>query len=77
MNERSENGERGFSLQTVDKSIRVVTTTIQGVKKWSEYRDQVPLVFEIFGKSIVLVKYCQFSVRHECENGTSSRIAFY
>ena len=43
-------GETGFTLQTVDKTMKFVTSTIQGVRKWNEYRDQIPLVFEIFGK---------------------------
>ena len=38
-------------MQTVDKTMKFVTSSIQGVRKWSEYRDQIPLVFEIFGKN--------------------------
>ena len=51
-NHPSGNGETGFTLQTVDKTMKFVTSTIQGVRKWSEYRDQIPLVFEIFGRYI-------------------------
>ena len=50
VNHPSGSGETGFTLQTIDKTMKFVTTTIQGVRKWSEYRDQVPLTFEIFGE---------------------------
>ncbi|XP_028396814.1 spermatogenesis-associated protein 22-like [Dendronephthya gigantea] len=47
-NDTNIDGETGFSLQTVDKSMKFLTTTIKGARKWSEFRDQIPLVFEVF-----------------------------
>lgn len=44
-----------FTMRTVDKSMKFVTATIQGLRKWSKYREQVPLVFEIFGKHVTVM----------------------
>jgi hypothetical protein len=46
----NQSADTGFTIQTVDKTMKFVTSTIQGVRKWSEYRDQIPLIFEVFGK---------------------------
>ena len=54
-------GETGFSIQSVDNTMKLVTSTIQGVRQWSEYRDKIPLVFEIFGKNINYFKVGFFS----------------
>ncbi|XP_033748542.1 spermatogenesis-associated protein 22-like isoform X2 [Pecten maximus] len=35
--------------QKADKSLHLITSTIQGVKHWSKYRDSVNMIFEVFG----------------------------
>ncbi|KAL3856452.1 hypothetical protein ACJMK2_011209 [Sinanodonta woodiana] len=34
---------------TLNKDLHVITATVAGVKKWSKYKEQVPLMFEVFG----------------------------
>lgn len=39
-----------------DKSLKVITATIQSVLKWKQYEDKLALIFEIFGKNILFMK---------------------
>ncbi|KAK3596307.1 hypothetical protein CHS0354_014792 [Potamilus streckersoni] len=34
---------------SLNKDLHVITTTIAGVKKWNKYKEQVQLIFEVYG----------------------------
>ena len=33
----------------VDNSLKLITATVAGMKHWNRFRDQLPVLFEIFG----------------------------
>lgn len=32
------------------KSLRILTAVVEGMKHWSQFKDKVPMMFEIFGE---------------------------
>ena len=40
----------------VENSLRILTAVISGMRHWSQFKDKVPYLFEIFGK---LIRGCQ------------------
>jgi len=35
-----------------NNSLRLLTTTIRGIKQWAAYKDRLPMLFEVFGMCI-------------------------
>ena len=38
-----------------DKSLEFITCSIGNIQKWTEYRDQLSLIFEVFGKNNIVI----------------------
>jgi len=36
-------------VKSSNHSLRLLTTTIKGMKQWAAYKDKLPLLFEVFG----------------------------
>ena len=39
------------AIATKDLSLRMVSCGIQGIRKWSRYKSEIPMLFEVIGKS--------------------------
>lgn len=37
---------------TIENSLRILTAVIDGMRHWSQFKDKVPYLFEIFGQLI-------------------------
>jgi len=38
-----------LKMKSADRSLRLLTTTIKGMKQCAAYKDRLPLLFEVFG----------------------------
>ena len=38
-----------------DKSLEFITCSIGNIQKWTEYRDKLSLIFEVFGKNNIVI----------------------
>lgn len=47
---RKQIGESTTSKRKIDDSLRIVTSTVQGMKHWAKKRFSFPILFEIFGQ---------------------------
>ena len=58
--------EPGFQIKMklTDQSLRLLTTTIKGMKQWAVYKDRLPLLFEVFGVYLLLYLPVQVSPVH-------------
>ena len=43
-----------LKMKSTDRSLRLLTTTIKGMKQWAAYKDRLPLLFEVFGMYLSL-----------------------
>lgn len=46
---QKEHPKKTKTDQKVDKSLHLITASIQGVKHWSKYRDSINMIFEVYG----------------------------
>lgn len=47
------------------KSLRILTAVIEGTKHWSQFKDKVPMMFEIFGESSTIFSRISRAIWHD------------
>lgn len=59
----------------IENSLRILTSVIDGMRHWSQFKDKVPYMFEIFGQLIRLLQSLMCTV-YECLNTIKQAVLF-